>query len=96
MIIFGKYKFILKLNGLDPDGGRFNIVARISYWTFFSSIHCGGIGFCRIKFSTGYVSSIFYFGYLYCTLRFDGTLLSFADQSQQILLSAKRIGRYCE
>lgn len=29
MIIFGKYKFLLKMSGLDPQGGCENSIARI-------------------------------------------------------------------
>lgn len=31
MIIYGKYKFLLQMSGLDPQGGRKNIVPRIIF-----------------------------------------------------------------
>lgn len=35
MIIFGKYKFLLRMSGLDPQGGRKNIVPRIIFLVAF-------------------------------------------------------------
>lgn len=35
MIIFGKRNFLLKMSGLDPEGGRGNTIARISFSIVF-------------------------------------------------------------
>lgn len=36
MIVFGKYKFLLQMSGLDPHGGRKNVVARIVFSVLFA------------------------------------------------------------
>lgn len=36
MIIFGKYRFLLQMSGLDPHGGRKNVVARIVFSVTFA------------------------------------------------------------
>lgn len=35
MIIFGEFKLVLQISGLDPEGGRRNLIARIIFSILF-------------------------------------------------------------
>lgn len=52
MTLFGKYKFLIKFSGLDPQGGRKNIIAQIIFLFTFILLILSTFALFAVNFRT--------------------------------------------